>query len=128
MSGGANLALIGDELIQFADVTPLGGGRFSLARLLRGRVGTEAAIPDHVIGEVFCVIDAGSLQTVPLPISSIGTEVTAQVAGGGSASLTVRPRADAIVSPSGGTTVDTQARAAIDQILTTLREHGLIGT
>jgi hypothetical protein len=128
LSAGANLALLGDELIQFADVTPLGGGRFRLARLLRGRAGTEAAVPSHAIGEVFCMIEAGSLQSVGLPITSIGKEVNAQVAGGSSASLTVRPRADAIVSPSGGTTVDTEARAAIDRILTTLRERGLIGT
>jgi hypothetical protein len=37
-------------------------------------------------------------------------------------------RAAAIASPSGGTTVDTQARSTIDQILTTLRQHGLIDT
>ena len=32
----------------------------------------------------------------------------------------------AIMSPSGGTTVDTQARTAIDQMLAMLRSHGLI--
>src|SRR4051812_29959245 len=63
MSAGANLALIGGELIQFADVTPLGGGRFRLARLMRGRAGTESAIPEHAIDEAFCVIEAGSLQS-----------------------------------------------------------------
>jgi hypothetical protein len=31
-----------------------------------------------------------------------------------------------IASPSGGATVDTQARSAIDQILDALRQHGLI--
>ena len=34
----------------------------------------------------------------------------------------------AMVSPSGGTTVDAEARAAIDQILAALRHHGLIAT
>jgi hypothetical protein len=128
MSAGANLALIGRELIQFADVTPLGGGRFTLARLMRGRVGTESAIPDHAIGEAFCVIEAGSLQSIPLPITSIGTQVTARVVGGASSSLTVRPRAEAIGSPSGGVMVDAQARSTIDQILATLRQHRLIDT
>jgi hypothetical protein len=35
-------------------------------------------------------------------------------------------RAAAISSASGGTTIDVQARAVIDQILTALRQHGLI--
>jgi hypothetical protein len=37
-------------------------------------------------------------------------------------------RAGAIASPSGGTTVDAEARGAIDQILAALRSHGLIAT
>jgi hypothetical protein len=128
LAAGANLALIGDELVQFGDVTPLGGGRFRLERLLRGRAGTEAAASGHAVEEIFCLIDMGSLQPITLPITSIGKEVTAQVAGGDSISLTVRPRADAIPSPSGGTTIDGEARAAIDQILATMRQHGLIDT
>lgn len=40
----------------------------------------------------------------------------------------VGSQAAAIASASGGTTVDTQARATIDQILATLRQHGLIAT
>ena len=36
------------------------------------------------------------------------------------------PQAPAIASPSGGATVDAEARAAIDQLLTMLRGHGLI--
>ena len=35
-------------------------------------------------------------------------------------------RAAAIASPSGGTTVDSEARAAVDAILAALRQHGLI--
>jgi len=38
----------------------------------------------------------------------------------------VGSRASAIGSASGGTTVDVQARAVIDQILTAMRQHGLI--
>jgi hypothetical protein len=128
LAAGANLALIGGELIQFGDIIPVGSGRFTLSRLLRGRFGTEAAISSHAIGDVFCLIEAGSLQSISLPVSSIGKEVTAQVPGGGSVSLTVRPRADAIPSPLGGTTIDAEARTSIDQILSTLRQHGLIDT
>ena len=128
LASGANLALIGAELIQFGDVTPLGGGQFRLARLLRGRSGTQAAVASHASSEVFCMIETGSLQSISLPITSIGTEVTAEIPGGASVSLVVRPRADAIASPSGGTTVDAEARSSIDQVLATLRQHGLIET
>lgn len=37
-------------------------------------------------------------------------------------------RAPAILSAAGGSTVDSEARATIDQILATLRAHGLIDT
>src|SRR5690242_2174 len=40
----------------------------------------------------------------------------------------VGSRTSAIASPSGGTIIDTEARATIDQILTALRGHGLIDT
>lgn len=40
----------------------------------------------------------------------------------------VGARADAISAPFGGTTVDSEARTAIEQLLTTMRQHGLIGT
>jgi hypothetical protein len=121
-----NVALIGNELVQFAEVTPLGSGRFRLTRFLRGRLGTEAAVSSHAIDDIFCLIEAGSLQSIPLPVTSIGTEVTAQVPGGESVSVVVSPRAQAIASPSGGTTIDDQARAAIDQILATMRQQGQI--
>lgn len=38
----------------------------------------------------------------------------------------VGSRAAAIVSASGGTNIDTEARAAIDEILAAMRQHGLI--
>jgi hypothetical protein len=41
LANGANLALIGDELIQFGAAEPIGNNRFRLSRLLRGRLGTE---------------------------------------------------------------------------------------
>lgn len=40
----------------------------------------------------------------------------------------VGPRAEAIEEPDGGTTVDTEARRAIDAILAAMREHGLVDT
>jgi len=40
----------------------------------------------------------------------------------------VGPREAAIISPSGGTVVDSEARAGIEAILGALRQHGLIDT
>ena len=40
----------------------------------------------------------------------------------------VGPRQPAIASATGGTTVDTEVRAVVDQVLNTLRQHGLIAT
>ena len=97
-------------------------------RLLRGRSGTQPAIAEHSAGETFCVIEAGSLQSIQLPVTSIGKEVTARTSGSESVSLVVSPRADAIASPSGGATVDAEARTSIAQILATLRQNGLIAT
>jgi hypothetical protein len=38
----------------------------------------------------------------------------------------IGPRLPEVSSPSGGTTIDTQARAAIDVLIATLKSHGLI--
>ncbi len=38
----------------------------------------------------------------------------------------VSDRAGAVADPSGGTTIDTEARNAVVQILSALRHHGLI--
>ena len=40
----------------------------------------------------------------------------------------VGARAAAIAAPAGGTTIDAESRTAIGQILTALRQHGLIET
>lgn len=59
MASGANLALLGQELIQFAQAVPLGNGQWRLGGLLRGRGGTESAIATHVAGENFVLLGAG---------------------------------------------------------------------
>lgn len=78
---GANLALLGDELIQFGSAEPLGGRRFRLSHLLRGRRGTEWAGGSHVAGERFLLIEADSLAAIEAPTALIGGE--ARVMGEG---------------------------------------------
>jgi hypothetical protein len=69
---GANLAVLGRELIQFGMAEPLGGRRFRLQRLLRGRRGTEWAAKDHQAGEPFLLIEQGTLAPIPAPSAAIG--------------------------------------------------------
>jgi hypothetical protein len=74
LADGANLALLGDELIQFGRAEPLGGRRFRLSRLLRGRRGTEWACGLHAPGEPFALIEAESLAVIEAPPGALGGE------------------------------------------------------
>lgn len=65
---GQNLALLGEELIQFERAEPLGNSTYRLSGLLRGRRGTEASIPSHVSGERFVLIENDAL--APLTVSA----------------------------------------------------------
>jgi hypothetical protein len=77
---GANRALLGGELVQFARAAPLGSGRWRLTELLRGRGGTERALADHVAGEAFVLLD-GPL--VALDPAQVGAAPAAQIAAAG---------------------------------------------
>ena len=89
LGAGANLAVLGSELVQFATAEPLGEGAFRLSRLLRGRAATEWAIGAHTAGEQFCLIEADKVQSVPLPFSAIGSTVTAADRASASTSIAV---------------------------------------
>ncbi len=67
LASGSNLAAVGEELIQFAAVDPLGERRFRLSRLLRGRRGTEWAAREHVAGEPFTLIARETLAPIEAP-------------------------------------------------------------
>lgn len=53
---GANVALIGDEIIQFRDATLTATNTYVLTGFLRGRQGTEWARSTHAIGDRFVLI------------------------------------------------------------------------
>ncbi|MCT2399195.1 phage tail protein [Novosphingobium mangrovi (ex Huang et al. 2023)] len=73
---GANLALVGEEILQFAQATSLGSGNWRLEGLLRGRGGTEPAIATHGTGEAFVLLDA---RPVALNPAILGREPARQV-------------------------------------------------
>jgi len=79
---GANLALIGEELVQFGAAERIGPRRWRLGLLLRGRRGTEWAASAHAAGEPFALIEAGNLHAVELPAGmGTGTEVRVLACG-----------------------------------------------
>ncbi|HZV08841.1 MAG TPA: phage tail protein, partial [Novosphingobium sp.] len=80
---GANRALVGAEIIQFAGAAALGGGVWQLSGLLRGRGGTEAAIAGHAAGEPFVLLDS---LPVTLDSSQIGADARIAALGLGDAS------------------------------------------
>jgi len=80
---GANLALLGDELVQFGRAETLGGARWRLSQLLRGRRGTEAAAGVQMVGERFVLLEAGAARAFDLPVSVLGREVRVIASGVG---------------------------------------------
>lgn len=95
LDAGHNLALVGEELVQFGEAEPLGAHRWRLSRLWRGRRGTEAAAGTAVTGDRFVLIDPSALAmrdgvagigaTVAIlgtaPADGDGTEIEAQLSG-----------------------------------------------
>jgi hypothetical protein len=66
LANGANRALIGDEVLQFAGATSLGGTGWRLRGLLRGRGGTEAsALHGQAAGAPFVLLDDRPLAVDP---------------------------------------------------------------
>ena len=81
--GGANLAMLGDELVQFGLAEQIGPSRFRLSRLLRGRRGSEWAMSGHAAGERFILIEGAALLAFELPVASIGGTIMLMAAGVG---------------------------------------------
>ncbi|PTQ62070.1 putative tail protein [Sphingomonas aurantiaca] len=82
---GVNLAVLGDELVQFARAEPLGAARWRLSGLLRGRRGSEAAAGAQAIGDRFVLIEADAARTFDLPVSVLGRTVRVMASGVGDA-------------------------------------------
>jgi hypothetical protein len=84
-SATANLAVIGDELIQFASAEQIGPRLFRLSGLLRGRRGSEWAVADHVAGERFVLVEPGNLLSWSPPAGMVGSTLRIAASGVGDA-------------------------------------------
>lgn len=72
---GANAALVGDEIVQFASAELIASGRYRLSRLLRGQRGTEHEIASHPAGARFVLLDPARQPRPTFSVSRIGTAV-----------------------------------------------------
>jgi hypothetical protein len=97
---GANLALLGNELLQFGVADPIGPGQFRLSRLLRGRLGSEWAMGSHSADDPFLLIEAATLQPISLPSWTKDSSVTVTEAGGSGASAAAIVAAESLRPPS----------------------------
>lgn len=67
-----NVAVLGNEIIQWQTATLISDNLYELSGLLRGRRGTEDATGSHQIGESFVVLATNGLYRTPLPSTEIG--------------------------------------------------------
>lgn len=87
--GGANRAMVGDELLQFATAELVAAGVWRLSRLLRGRAGTRSAA-GHAMGASFVLLDDSAPTLLP--------DALATMAEGGGARLQWTPRGGAVLT------------------------------
>ena len=83
LNRGANLALVGGELLQFGRAQQLGSTRWRLSHLWRGRRGTEAAVGTQAIGDGFALLTPDAVAAIELPIAAIGSTVRVLASGVG---------------------------------------------
>jgi hypothetical protein len=87
---GANKALIGSEILQFAKAEPLDGRSWRLSGLLRGRGGTESAVFGHQTGERFVLLDQ-RIRQLDQALVSGGPDALIVAAGRGDADPVASP-------------------------------------
>lgn len=104
---GANLCVIGEEVLQFGAAEAIGPGRFRLSHFIRGWHGTEWACAGHQAGERFVLLDAGRLVAVDMAPIDIGQQLDLRAIGSGDlvpaeASRLIDGRATVPLSPVHG--------------------------
>lgn len=95
LAAGANLALVGNELVQFGEAEQIGMTRWRLSTLLRGRRATESMIGTQQADDRFVLLTPETALTIDLPLSLLGGTIQilatgpGDVAGPTSATLTI---------------------------------------
>ncbi|MAW99493.1 MAG: hypothetical protein CMN72_07565 [Sphingomonas sp.] len=81
LDGGANLALAGEELLQFAEAAPVGERRWRLSGLRRGLRGTERHRAGMAAGDRFTLIDRDTMLIHAVSVARIGGEIRIRAIG-----------------------------------------------
>jgi len=84
LMNGANVAVLGGEIVQFQTATLIETGVYELRNLLRARRGTESSTACHVVGERFVMLTATSTTFLGATLSDRGklTHLRAVTNGG----------------------------------------------
>lgn len=69
---GRNAALLGEEVLQFAQAELIGEDLYRLSCLLRGRKGTDWAVHTHKIGDRFILLSPRTLSPEKVSLAEIG--------------------------------------------------------
>ncbi|MEH3122999.1 MAG: phage tail protein [Sphingomonas phyllosphaerae] len=80
---GGNLALLGEELIQFRDAEQIAPRRWRLSTVLRGRRGSVAQA--QAAGVAFALVERGCVTTIALPRARPGDTIRLLASGRGDA-------------------------------------------
>lgn len=99
LDAGANVALVGDELIQFGRAVQLSETRWRLARLLRGRRGSATGAAS---GSRFVTVAADAAVMIDPGVAAIGGEIRVMATGvgdGDAAAVASAPVTGASVRP-----------------------------
>lgn len=70
--GGAQLAVVGNEIIFFRDATLNPDGSYTLQGLMRGRRGSEPEIGTHAAGERFVLVSSSTFKRIADTTANIG--------------------------------------------------------
>jgi hypothetical protein len=65
---GANMGVLGDEIVQWQYATLESNGSYTLSRLLRGRKGSDYATGDHAAGDVFVMLNLDKMVFVTMDV------------------------------------------------------------
>ena len=117
---GANMALIGDELVQFRDAERIASARWRVSLLWRARRGTAPAA--HVAGERFVLIERHAMRVLPMAFTRPGERLrwlasgVGDVAGPVEARLTLDGRSILPLAPIRLRHVDTAQGAQLQWV------------
>lgn len=80
---GANIALIGDELIQYCDVEYLDERTVRMTSLLRGRFGTAVSTVAADAQETLFGVDLNGVCAIPVSVDDVGRDIVVLASGVG---------------------------------------------